>query len=108
MLSALGGGLVESVLLAAGQVGMGSGEEFKRAQGDYEKAIIDGVRGLCPAAEVVWSKPKDDVWSACYYLPLAEEAALFKDGAGTFHGLGHDEAAKEHGMAEYNYPSVEV
>lgn len=93
MVQQLGEGPISDVVLAAGMIG---GDQVQQA---YENAVCDGVRAACPGARVVWpAVPPDDVWGACYYLPLVEQVGLLADSPGTFVGEGD-----EHGIAVQQY-----
>jgi len=94
MILQLGGLPVANVVFAAGLVGN------QRPQLNYEITIVARVRAMCPGARVVWpAAPPNDVWSACYYLPLQEEVGLLQDPPGGFVGMG--DAA--HGITDFPY-----
>ena len=83
MIQRLGGLPVANVVFAAGLIGN------QRPQLNYEIGVVATVKSLCPGASVVWpAAPANDVWSACYYLPLQEEVGLLTDSPGGFVGSG--------------------
>jgi len=85
MVNALGGLPVANVVLAAGVTG-----NTNQAQLNYEIGIVANVRSMCPGARVVWPPaPPNDVWGACYCLPLQEEVGLLDDSPGGFVGTGN-------------------
>ena len=96
MVQKLGGGPISDVVLAAGMVGSDD------TQQNYETTILNSVRALYPDARVIWPEAPsgDDVWEACYYLPLAEKVGLLTESSGTFIGQG------ENGIAVHKYSDV--
>jgi hypothetical protein len=53
---------------------------------------VASVQSECRGAPVTWSEaPGDQAFGCCYYLPLAEQVALFVHPPGTFRGLGGGE-----------------
>ena len=84
MVQALGGPPVANVVLAAGESGN------SQQQLNYQNGVLARVRTVCPGASVVWPQPpQDDVWGACYYLPLEELVGLRLDSPGDYGNAGH-------------------
>jgi hypothetical protein len=77
---------VADVVLSAGQV-----HEDATQQQAYQTAIVSQLRGLSP--RVSWPAPQqDEVWGACYYLPLSEEVAFTTLSVGDIAGTGAEHA----------------
>jgi len=86
MIAGLGGQPVAAVVFAAGEIGVPA------TQQEYKLTIVGRVRALCPGASVDWpaAPSTGGHWGAAYYLPLAEEIALFESQpkGGGFEGMG--------------------
>jgi hypothetical protein len=87
MVAQLRGLPIEAIVLAAGQVAMGQNQQ------SYKETILATLGGGWGRGAVVsWhDPPSGEVYDACYYLPLAEQVALFEDGPGGFVGVEEEE-----------------
>jgi hypothetical protein len=94
MVQQLGGPPIARIVFAAGQIG-NAHEQFL-----YEVGVVGRVRALGTGARVVWPRvPINDVWGACYYLPLSEQIGLLMDSPGGFVGSGN----AANGITVHNY-----
>jgi hypothetical protein len=101
MTKALGGPPIADVVFAAGEIGAGDTQE------QYRNTILRWVRTLCPGALVHWpTAAADKHFGVAYYLPLAEEIALFKDQpiGGGWDGSG--DLYPGFGITIHNYAST--
>jgi hypothetical protein len=96
MIAQLDGLPIEAIVLAAGQVAA------EQNQQNYKGTILKTLgEGWGRGADVSWYDPPSGyVYDACYYLPLAEQVALFEKGPGDFIGGGE----AEYGVTYHFYP----
>ena len=87
MVQKLGGGPIESILLAAGLVG-----RDQKEQTHYTTNLQAHIASMCKVGTIRLPEPPDltgsSVWDSCYYFPLEEEVALLEDCPGVFYGDG--------------------
>jgi hypothetical protein len=86
---------ITRVLLIAGQIH----QDATQQQG-YQDAIANQLGYL--GVKVDWLAPQNNVWGACYYLPLSEEVAFAISSVGDVRGIGGDYA--DAGISVHSYP----
>jgi len=99
MVERLGGGPIDTVVLAAGEHAING-----KLQQEYKQGVLAGVRSVCQGAIVLWpdhpNSRNGSAYGVCYYLPLAEQVALFGSYWG---GKYAGEGEPDHGITLHGY-----
>jgi len=99
MVAALGPGNIAGVVFAAGEIGVGA------TQREYKRTILDWVHYQHPGAQVHWpaGPGPGKHWSAAYYLPRAEEIALFDGDLQGGGWAGGGDGDTQSGITAFDY-----